>query len=516
MPDHHNLYAALRGAFPADPDAVAIETADAPAGRAFEPLHYTWRDLERGSAMIANLLASLELPENARIAVQTEKSVEALMLYLAVLRAGFVYLPLNNAYQAGEIEYFIGDAQPSVVVCSSRNHPWVSQLAFQAGVEHVFMLDDDRTGSLLERAAWQPDEQTPVARRADDLAAIVYTSGTTGRSKGAMLSHGNLLANARVLKEAWGWQPGDVLLHALPIFHVHGLFVGIHGALLNGSPMIWFSRFDPGPVVQRLRDATVFMGVPTMYVRLLGQAALHRDACARMRLFVSGSAPLLPETFERWRERTGHAILERYGMSETVMLTSNPYDGDRRAGTVGMPLRGVGVRVRLESGAVAPPGEIGGIEVSGPSVFSGYWQMPEKSKEAFTSDGWFRTGDVGRFDDDGYLTIVGRSKDLIISGGFNVYPAEVEAEINALPGVAESAVVGAPHPDFGEGVLALVVPRPGATLEGPAVIAALKERIAGFKVPKQVIVVDELPRNAMGKVQKNLLRERHGKSFGAS
>jgi malonyl-CoA/methylmalonyl-CoA synthetase len=269
-------------------------------------------------------------------------------------------------------------------------------------------------------------------------------------------------------------------------------------------------------VVQRLRDATVFMGVPTMYVRLLGQAALDRGACARMRLFVSGSAPLLPETFERWRERTGHAILERYGMSETVMLTSNPYDGDRRAGTVGMPLRGVGVRVRLESGAVAPPGEIGGIEVSGPSVFSGYWQMPEKSKEAFTSDGWFRTGDVGRFDDDGYLTIVGRSKDLIISGGFNVYPAEVEAEINALPGVAESAVVGAPHPDFGEGVLALVVPRPGATLEGPAVIAALKERIAGFKVPKQVIVVDELPRNAMGKVQKNLLRERHGKSFGAS
>jgi malonyl-CoA/methylmalonyl-CoA synthetase len=516
MTEDTNLYAALRANFPADLEVVAVETADAPAGRPMQVLRYTWGDLDRGSAMLANLLASLELPDGARIAVQTEKSVEALMLYLAVLRAGYVYLPLNNAYQAGEIEYFIGDAQPSVVVCSSRNHPWVSQLSFQAGVAHVFMLDDDRTGSLLERAAWQPDAHEPVPRKAGDLAAIVYTSGTTGRSKGAMLSHGNLLANAQVLKQAWGWQPGDVLLHALPIFHVHGLFVGIHGALLNGSPMIWFARFDPAAVVQRLPDATVFMGVPTMYVRLLGQAALDREACRRMRLFVSGSAPLLPETFERWRERTGHAILERYGMSETVMLTSNPYDGDRRPGTVGRPLPGVGVRVRPETQGAAQPGEIGPIEVSGPSVFSGYWQMPDKTKEDFTPDGWFRTGDVGRFDEDGYLTIVGRSKDLIISGGYNVYPAEVEAAVNALPGVAEAAVVGVPHPDFGEGVLALVVPRPGATLEPAAVIGALKERIAAFKVPKQVIVLDELPRNAMGKVQKNVLRERHGKAFGES
>jgi malonyl-CoA/methylmalonyl-CoA synthetase len=510
MTPDQNLYTALRAAFPADLDSIAVETADGPPGQPFEPLFYTWRDLDRGSAMIANLLQSLELPEGARIAVQAEKSVESLMLYLAVLRAGLVYLPLNTAYQSGEIEYFVGDAQPSVVVCSKRNHSWVSQLAFKAGVQHVFMLDEDRTGNLLERAALQSDRQQPVARRADEPAAILYTSGTTGRSKGAMLSHGNLLSNARVLQDAWRWSAGDVLLHALPIFHVHGLFVAIHGALLNGSPMVWFSRFDPAAVVSRLPDATVFMGVPTLYVRMLAQPALSKEACRRMRLFVSGSAPLLPETFERWRERTGHTILERYGMSETVMLTSNPYDGERRAGTVGLPLPGVGVRVRLESGAVAQPDEIGSIEVSGPGVFSGYWRMPEKTKEEFTSDGWFRTGDVGRFDAAGYLTIVGRSKDLIISGGYNVYPAEVEAAINELPGVAESAVVGAPHPDFGEGVLALVVPRAGATVEPQGVIAALKARIANFKVPKEVIVVDELPRNAMGKVQKNLLREQHG------
>jgi malonyl-CoA/methylmalonyl-CoA synthetase len=510
MTPDQNLYTALRAAFPADLDSIAVETADGPPGQPFEPLFYTWRDLDRGSAMIANLLQSLELPEGARIAVQAEKSVESLMLYLAVLRAGLVYLPLNTAYQSGEIEYFVGDAQPSVVVCSKRNHSWVSQLAFKAGVQHVFMLDEDRTGNLLERAALQSDRQQPVARRADEPAAILYTSGTTGRSKGAMLSHGNLLSNARVLQDAWRWSAGDVLLHALPVFHVHGLFVAIHGALLNGSPMVWFSRFDPAAVVSRLPDATVFMGVPTLYVRMLAQPALSKEACRRMRLFVSGSAPLLPETFERWRERTGHTILERYGMSETVMLTSNPYDGERRAGTVGRPLPGVGVRVRLESGAVAQPDEIGSIEVSGPGVFSGYWRMPEKTKEEFTSDGWFRTGDVGRFDAAGYLTIVGRSKDLIISGGYNVYPAEVEAAINELPGVAESAVVGAPHPDFGEGVLALVVPRAGATVEPQGVIAALKARIANFKVPKEVIVVDELPRNAMGKVQKNLLREQHG------
>ncbi|MFO1327418.1 MAG: malonyl-CoA synthase [Rubrivivax sp.] len=507
-----NLFTALRAAFPADLDQVAIETADTPA-----PLHYTWRDLERGTAMIANLLGRLRLPPMSRVAVQVDKSVEALMLYLAVLRAGHVYLPLNNAYQASEIEYFIGNAEPAVVVCSDRNFRWISQLAFGLGTKHVFTLDDDRTGTLLERAALQSDRHEPVRRRSDDLAAILYTSGTTGRSKGAMLTHGNLLSNAQVLKDYWGWRPGDVLIHALPIFHVHGLFVASHGALLNGSRMIWFSKFDPRAVIPRLAEATVFMGVPTLYVRLLGEAALTREACAHMRLFISGSAPLLLETFDEWQRRTGHTILERYGMSETVMLTSNPYEpaSARRGGTVGFPLPGVGVRVHDDKGMPVATGEIGGIEVKGPNVFKGYWRMPEKTADEFTTDLWFKTGDVGRIDADGYVTIVGRSKDLIISGGYNVYPAEIEGYLNEMPGVAESAVVGVPHRDFGEGVIAVVVPRPGATPDPQALIAALKGRIANFKVPKAVFVDADLPRNAMGKVQKNLLRERHKALFDA-
>jgi malonyl-CoA/methylmalonyl-CoA synthetase len=507
-----NLFVALRRAFPAELDTVAIETADG----AGAPRLYTWRDLDRASAMIANLLASLELPEGARVAVQTDKSVEALMLYLGVLRAGLVYLPLNTAYQSTEIEYFLGNAEPAVVVCTSRNFPWVSKLAFRAGTRQVYTLDEDISGTLLDRASFHSDRHEPVPRRADDLAAILYTSGTTGRSKGAMLTHGNLLSNARVLKAYWDWQPGDVLIHALPIFHVHGLFVAIHGALLNGSRMIWFSRFDAAATVARLKDATVFMGVPTLYVRMLAEPALSRAACAGMRLFISGSAPLLKETFDEWAARTGHVILERYGMSETLMLTSNPCraaDGERVGGTVGFALPGVGVRVRNERGMPVAAGEVGGIEVKGPNVFKGYWRMPEKTAEEFTPDLWFKTGDVGRMDTEGRVTIVGRSKDLIISGGYNVYPAEVEGVINELPGVAETAVVGVPHPDFGEAVVAVLVPRPGVALDPAAILASLKGRIANFKVPKRVFVVDELPRNAMGKVQKNLLRAQHQPLF---
>ena len=505
-----NLFSALRLAFPTDLDRSAIETADGPA------LHYTWRDLERGTAMLANLFDALQLPAGSRVAAQTEKSVEALMLYLAVLRAGLVYLPLNTAYQSAEIEYFIGNAEPAVVVCAPRNFSAVSQIAFKAGTAHVFTLGDDRSGSLLQRAALHSDHHTPAVRAADDLAAILYTSGTTGRSKGAMLTHGNLLSNARVLKEYWGWrtpeQGGDVLIHALPIFHVHGLFVASHAALLNGSKMIWFSKFDPKAVIARLPEATVFMGVPTLYGRLLGEATLTNDACRHMRLFISGSAPLLIETFAEFRERSGHTILERYGMSETVMLSSNPYaatDGERRGGTVGFPLPGVGVRVTDDAGAPCATGQIGHLQVRGPNVFKGYWQMAEKTKEEFTPDGWFKTGDVGHIDAQGYVTIVGRSKDLIISGGYNVYPAEVESVLNELPGVLESAVIGVPHADFGEGVVAVVVGRPGATPEPAALIAALKAKIANFKVPKHLFVVAELPRNTMGKVQKNLLREQH-------
>ncbi|MBX3637794.1 MAG: malonyl-CoA synthase [Rubrivivax sp.] len=513
-----NLFAALRVAFPADLDAVAVETADtywSPEAAAPAPLRYTWRDLDRGSAMLANLLDSLELPEGSRVAVQVDKSVEAVMLYLAVLRAGHVYLPLNNAYQAAELEYFIANAEPAVLVCTGAAFPKLSKIAFKAGVKNVFTLGDDRSGSLLERAAFHADVHETAQRGASDLAAILYTSGTTGRSKGAMLTHGNLLSNAQVLKTYWGWRTpqegGDVLLHALPIFHVHGLFVALHGALLNGSRMIWFARFDPKAVAARLPEATVFMGVPTLYVRLLAEPSFTRESCRNMRLFVSGSAPLLIETFEAFRERSGHTILERYGMSETLMLTSNPYrpESARRGGTVGLPLPGVGVRVHDDKGRPLPAGETGGIEVKGPNVFKGYWRMPEKTADEFTPDLWFKTGDVGRFDADGYLTIVGRSKDLIISGGYNVYPAEVEGYLNELPGVAESAVIGVPHPDFGEAVVAVVVPRPGGAPDPAATIAALKSRIANFKVPKQVFVVPELPRNTMGKVQKNLLREQH-------
>ncbi len=511
-----NLFAALRAAFPTDLDQVAIEVADAGAAAAA----YTWRDLDRGTAMLANLLDSLGLPAGSRVAVQTEKSVEALMLYLAVLRAGLVYLPLNTAYQAGEIEYFIGNAEPAVVVCAPKHFAWVSRIAFSAGTAHVFTLGETRDGSLLERAAHHSDQHTPAVKQADDLAAILYTSGTTGRSKGAMLSHGNLLSNALTLKDFWDWQPGDVLIHALPIFHVHGLFVASHGALLNGSKMIWFSRFDPKAVVARLPEATVFMGVPTLYVRLLGEPGLTHAACRHMRLFVSGSAPLLVETFDAWTERTGHVLLERYGMSETVMLTSNPCratDGARRRGTVGRALPGVGLRVVNDAGAASPTGEIGHLQVRGPNVFAGYWKMPEKTQEEFSTDAqgqrWFKTGDVGRIEADAYVAIVGRSKDLIISGGYNVYPAEIEGVINDLPGVAESAVIGVPHSDFGEAVVAVVVAKPGHSLDAAAMVSQLKRQIANFKVPKHLAVVAELPRNAMGKVQKNLLREQHGKLF---
>jgi len=519
MPTHQtkpagngNLFAALRAAFPADLDATAVETDTG--------LFYTWRDLDRASARMANLLSSLELPQGSRIAVQVEKSVEALILYLATLRAGFVFLPLNTAYQSAEIDYFIGNAEPAVVVCTERNFGWVSKIAFKAGTKHVFTLSENITGSLLERAAHFSDQHDIVPRDSGDLAAILYTSGTTGRSKGAMLTHGNLLSNALVLKEYWGWrsadQGGDVLIHALPIFHVHGLFVAIHGALINGSKMIWLAKFDPKVVLQKMPEATIFMGVPTLYVRLLAEPGLNQKVTQNMRLFVAGSAPLLIETFNAWKTKTGHTILERYGMSETAMLTSNPYDpshGERRGGTVGFPLPGVTIRVQGENNHTVPTGEIGAIEVKGPNVFKGYWRMPEKTAEEFTADGFFKTGDVGKYDERGYITIVGRSKDLIISGGYNVYPAEIEGYLNDLPGVEESAVIGIPHPDFGEVGVAVLIAKPGIDLDPAKIIASMKANLANFKVPKQCFVIDALPRNTMGKVQKNVLRAQYTKEL---
>jgi malonyl-CoA/methylmalonyl-CoA synthetase len=510
---NQNLFVALRDGFPADLDLIAVDTDDG--------LSYSWRDLDRASAMMANLLESLDLPPASRIAVQVEKSVEAMVLYMATLRAGHVFLPLNTAYQSAEMSYFIGNAEPAVVVCSPKNHGWVSKIAASAGTRSVFTLGDDRTGSLLQHAALQSDRHTPALRRDDDLAAILYTSGTTGRSKGAMLTHGNLRSNAKVLREYWQWQADDVLIHALPIFHVHGLFVAIHGALINGSKMIWLSKFNPKLVIEKFPEATVFMGVPTLYVRMLAEPKLTHAQVSNMRLFIAGSAPLLLETFSEWQSRTGHTILERYGMSETVMLTSNPCGADaryggtseRRGGTVGFPLPGLALRVMAENGQSVAPGEIGGIQVRGPNVFKGYWRMPEKTAEEFTVDGFFKTGDVGKVGGDGYVTIVGRSKDLIISGGYNVYPAEVEGYINEMPGVAESALVGVPHPDFGEVGVAVIIAKPGAAVDAQQVTASLKSSLANFKIPKRCFVVEELPRNTMGKVQKNLLREQYKNAF---
>ena len=505
----HNLYALFASHFPLDRSACAIETE---SGQ-----YYTWDDLERATAKIANLFTGLKLPKGARIAAQVEKSPEALILYLAAIRAGYVYLPLNTAYRAAEIDYFLNDATPALVVCMPRNFGWIAQSAFKAGAKHVFTLDQTHDGrpigSLLARAAHQADQFATVDCADEDLAAILYTSGTTGCSKGAMLTHGNLASNAKVLKEVWHWQENDVLLHALPLFHVHGLFVACHGALLNGSKIIFLSKFDSRQVIQHLPRATVFMGVPTYYVRLLADANFNQEACRKMRLFISGSAPLLAETFDRFKERAGHAVLERYGMSETVMLTSNPYQGERRAGTVGLPLPGVSVRVMKTDGTLSISEEIGDIQVKGPNVFRGYWNMPEKTAEEFTEDGYFKTGDVGFFSKGGYLSIVGRSKDLIISGGYNVYPKEIESVIDEIDGVVESAVVGIAHPDFGEAVTAAIVKAPTAALSEQGLIDSLKQKLANFKIPKKVFFVDDLPRNAMGKVQKNLLRQQYQNAY---
>jgi malonyl-CoA/methylmalonyl-CoA synthetase len=523
---NENLYALMEAQFPRDLNAPWLETRDG--------VIYSWRDLHYASARLAGWLRSLGLAADAqgvapRVAVQVEKSPEALMLYLATLRAGLVFVPLNTAYQRAEIEYFLGDAAPAVFVCTPQREAELRPLAQRAGVAHTMTLGTARDGSLLAEAAAFADGFPTVHRSARDLAAILFTSGTTGRSKGAMLSHGNLAHNAFTLDELWGFREEreagghDVLLHALPLFHVHGLFVASHAALLAGAQMIFLPRFDAREVVQRLPRSTVFMGVPTYYTRLLDEAGFDRHACRNMRLFISGSAPLLADTFREFHRRSGHVIVERYGMSETLMLTSNPYFGiaarDRIAGTVGQPLPGTSVRVVNDDGSACSVGEIGRVEVSGPSIFSGYWRMPEKTAEEFTADGFFRTGDVGHFGGSGrsddYLTLVGRSKDLVISGGYNVYPKEVEGYIDEMPGVVESAVFGLPHRDFGEAVAAVVVRAPGATLQEAAVIAALKDRIANYKVPKRVFVVDELPRNTMGKVQKNVLRDRYRDTFGA-
>jgi malonyl-CoA/methylmalonyl-CoA synthetase len=492
------LFDAFRSRMP-EPGRLLMETEDGGS--------LTYGDMLARSAQLAHALLQLDVEPGDRVAVQVEKSPEAVLLYLACLRAGAVFLPLNTAYTLAELEYFFGDAKPRLVVCDPARAADIAALAGKSGATTV-TLGRDGEGSLTDQASRLPADFHDVARGPDDLAAILYTSGTTGRSKGAMLSHENLASNARVLVEHWRFTGDDVLIHALPIFHTHGLFVATNVILMAGASMLFEQKFDPARIVSLLPRATALMGVPTFYVRLLQQDGLDREAAKNIRVFISGSAPLLAETHNAWRERTGHAILERYGMTETNMNTSNPYEGERRAGTVGFPLPGVTLRIAdPDSGAALAQGEVGMIEVKGPNVFGGYWRMPEKTKAEFRADGFFITGDLGIVDADGYVQIVGRGKDLIISGGYNIYPKELESEIDALDGVSESAVIGVAHPDFGEGVTAVVVRAPSSQITGAEILGAIAERVAKYKHPKRVIFVDELPRNTMGKVQKNLLRD---------
>lgn len=482
-----------------DPKRLAIETQDG--------AHISYGDLIARAGQMANVLVARGVGPGDRVAVQVEKSVANIVLYLATVRAGAVYLPLNTAYTLNELDYFIGDAEPSLVVCDPAKAEGLAPIAAKVKAK-VETLGPDGKGSLTDAAEKASSEFTTVPRANDDLAAILYTSGTTGRSKGAMLTHDNLASNSLSLVGSWRFTDKDVLIHALPIYHTHGLFVATNVTLFSRASMIFLPKLDPDLIIKLMARATVLMGVPTFYTRLLQNSALSREATKHMRLFISGSAPLLAETHREWSARTGHAVLERYGMTETNMNTSNPYDGERVPGAVGFPLPGVTVRVtEPETGKELPRDEIGMIEVKGPNVFKGYWRMPEKTKSEFRPDGFFITGDLGKIDDKGYVHILGRGKDLVISGGFNVYPKEIESEIDAMPGVIESAVIGVPHADFGEGVTAVLVCNKGADITEGAVLKALDGRLAKFKMPKRVFVVDELPRNTMGKVQKNVLRD---------
>ena len=462
-------------------------------------------------AQQAHALRAAGLAQGDRIAVQVAKTPQALAVYGAAVALGAIFLPLNRAYTADEVDYFLGNATPRIFLCDSTKEAALRPVVIRNGAQ-VMTLNADGSGTLSDAAAGMPTTIVPATCGPQDLAAFLYTSGTTGRSKGAMLTQGNLLSNAQTLADLWRFTPEDVLLHALPIFHTHGLFVASNVALLSGGSMIFLPGFDADQVIRLLPQATVMMGVPTFYTRLLDDARFTRDLVAGMRVFISGSAPLLAETHVAFEDRTGHRILERYGMTETNMNTSNPYDGERRAGTVGFPLPGVEVRI-VADGAEVARGEVGMIEVRGPNVFQGYWQMPEKTREELREDGFFLTGDLGMYDADGYVHIVGRAKDLIITGGYNVYPKELELLLDDLPGVLESAVIGLPHPDFGEAVFAVLVPQKGVTLDADAAVATIKDRLARFKQPKAAVVMAELPRNTMGKVQKNLLRDQFATRF---
>lgn len=496
----NHLFQPVRDVAERQPESLFLETPCGPS--------LAYSAMLALSGRYAAALAALGAKPGSRVAAQIEKSPEALLLYLGAIRAGAVFLPLNTAYTEDELAFFLADAAPEILVCDPARLPALLPVAAMAGVRVIETLGPDGSGSLSDRCAACAAESADIERAPNDLAAVLYTSGTTGRSKGAMLTHDNLLSNALTLADVWRFRPDDTLLHALPLYHTHGLFVAVNTVLVSGAKLLLLPRFDPEQILAFLPRATVMMGVPTFYTRLLRQEALSREGTKHMRLFISGSAPLLEETHGAWQERTGHKILERYGMTETNMISSNPYEGERKAGSVGFPLPGVALRITSqETGAVLAQGETGVIEVNGPNVFAGYWQSPEKTAQEFRDDGYFVTGDLGTIDSDGYLHIIGRAKDLIISGGLNVYPSEVEAAINALPGVVESAVIGLPHEDFGEAVAAVAVLAEGVCLDEISIQKALAKKLAKFKLPKRVIFAADLPRNAMGKVQKNLLRE---------
>ncbi|MBB4265346.1 malonate--CoA ligase [Roseospira visakhapatnamensis] len=504
----HALYALFQSRCPADRNKTLLEADDGH--------RVTYAEADAEAARLARLLTDRGVRKGDRVAVQVDKSARALCLYLACLRAGFVFVPMNTAYTADEVAFLVDNAEPAAVICRPADESVVQGIAARAGDPMVLTLGADGAGSLADAAAAVPADAPVVDCDPDDLAAMLYTSGTTGKPKGAMLTHRNLAANGQDLVDSWRFTADDVLLHALPIFHAHGLFVAFHCVLLAGASMIWLPGFHRETVVRLLPRATVFMGVPTFYTRLLAGEDFDRDACRSMRLFTAGSAPLLAETHMAFQDRTGHAILERYGMTETGMLTGNPYDGERRPGSVGVPFPQVEVRVCGEGDRPLGTREVGGVQVRGPNVMKGYWRLPEKTAEDFTADGWFRTGDIGRIGDDGYLSIVGRAKDLVISGGYNVYPKEVEGVIDDRPEVLESAVIGVPHPDFGEGVVAVVVPAdPAAPPSEDAIVTHCRQHLANYKTPKRVFVVPELPRNTMGKVQKAQLRETHADLFRA-
>ena len=497
-----NIYNVFTEHFPADLSSIFIETEDGQS--------WSYADLEMECARLARFLTDAGVKKGERVAVQVDKTPQVLFLYLACLRAGFIYLPLNTAYTENELAYFLDNAEPTVVVCRSSNLASFKQIAKDNTVRHFYTLDNAPEHNLLQLSETSRPQFETVSCEKDDVAVILYTSGTTGRPKGAMITHGNLAANGLALKDTWGFKRDDVLLHALPIFHIHGLFVACHCVLLSGSKMLFIPKYNAETITKLLPRATVLMGVPTFYTRLLDNPAFTADACHNMRLFISGSAPLLEQTFTEFEQRSGHTILERYGMTETGMNTSNPLAGKRKAGTVGFPLPGVTARIVDDAGQPVSSNTVGNLQVKGDNVFKGYWRMPDKTAEEFTADDFFKTGDMATLDDEGYISIVGRGKDMVITGGFNVYPKEIEIEIDEIDGVVESAVIGIPHPDFGEAVTAVVARdanHKDCTQEN--IIAILKPRLANYKIPKRVLFVDELPRNTMGKVQKNLLRENY-------